>query len=160
MNTDNEELMEQSSDKHILIAVDGSEQAKKAVLYVASILGGVRGFRVTLFTVINEPHDDYFETGQERKEWIEKNTEQAQRLLDNYRQILLHSGFKAKEVSVRVNQKKYPTIAECILDSQRRLDCCTVVVGHRRKTRKEEFMFGSTSKIIVRMAKNCAVWVI
>jgi len=56
--------------------------------------------------------------------------------------------------------KECTSLAECILDEQRRLSCGTVVIGRRGISRKEEFMFGSTSSKILHTAKDCSVWVI
>ena len=52
----------QPKDKHFLIAVDESESSKRAVLYVADIIGGFPGFKVTLLSIIPEPEDDFFDT--------------------------------------------------------------------------------------------------
>jgi len=40
------------------------------------------------------------------------------------------------------------------------LKCCTVVIGRRGLSKKEEFIFGSTSNRILHEANNCAVMVI
>ena len=36
----------------------------------------------------------------------------------------------------------------------------TVVIGRRGISKKEEFMFGSTSTKILHIAKDCSIWVI
>jgi nucleotide-binding universal stress UspA family protein len=38
--------------------------------------------------------------------------------------------------------------------------CGTVVIGRRGISRKEEFIFGSTSNKILHTARDCSVWVI
>jgi nucleotide-binding universal stress UspA family protein len=147
-------------DRHVLVALDESDMAEKAVLYVGDFLGGVPGFRVTLLTIIPEPSEDYFNTDEERAAWIEHRRAEALKLLEKYRQILVHSGFRKSKVEVRVDITKSASLADCILDRQKALDCCTVVVGRRGISRKEEFMFGSTSSRILHTGRNCAVWVI
>jgi len=147
-------------DRHVLVALDESETAEKAVLYVGDFLGGVPGFRVTLLTIVPEPSEDYFHTDEERAAWIERHRTEAMNLLEKYRQILIQSGFKKSKVQVRVDIKKSVSLADCILDEQKALDCCTVVVGRRGISKKEEFIFGSTSSKILHTGKNCAVWVI
>ncbi|KPJ98980.1 MAG: hypothetical protein AMK71_10485 [Nitrospira bacterium SG8_35_4] len=147
-------------DRHVLVALDESEMAEKAVLYVGDFLGGVPGFRVTLLTIIPEPSEDYFNSEEERTAWIEGHRTGALNLLEKYRQILIQAGFKKNKVQVRVDMKKSISLADCILDEQKALDCCTVVVGRRGISKKEEFIFGSTSSKIVHTGKNCAVWVI
>lgn len=147
-------------DRHILIAVDGSENARRAVLYVADFLGGFPGFRITLLNIIPEPPEDYFKTSEERNAWIESQRHKAEKMLENYRQILIQSGFSEEKVTVKVDIKDCPSVAECILDELKKIKACTIVVGRRGISKKEEFLFGSTSNKIIHYAKNCSVWVI
>jgi len=147
-------------DRHVLVALDESEMAEKAVLYVGDFLGGVPGFQVTLLTIVPEPSEDYFNTYEEREAWIQHHRTAALKLLEKYREILIHSGFRKSKVHVRVDIKKSVSLADCILDEQKALGCCTVVVGRRGISKKEEFLYGSTSSKILHTGKNCAVWVI
>jgi len=147
-------------DRHVLIAVDESDNAQRALLYAGDFLGGVPGFRVTLLCIVPEPSDDFFDTEEDRQHWVEDRRAKAQELLDKYRLILIQSGFSKDKVGVVVDVKKCPSVAECILDQQRKLGCCTVVVGRRGISKKEEFIFGSTSSRLLHSGKNCAVWVI
>ena len=148
------------NDRHVLIAIDASEMAEKAVLYVGDFLGGVPGFRVTLLNIIPEPSEDFFITEADRTEWITNRRSEAEALLKKYREILIHSGFKKNKVQTRVEVREARSVAECIIDEQKTLGCCTVVMGRRGISKKEEFMFGSTSSKVLHTGKNCAVWVI
>lgn len=150
----------QTKDRHILLAVDESENAKRAVLYVADFLGGLRGIRVTLLHIIPEPSDDYFFAETERVKWLEEQRTGAIALSDKYRNILIQSGFRKDKVSVVIDTRYCSSVAECILEQQKKLDCCTVVIGRRGISKKEEFMFGSTSNKLLHSAENCALWVI
>ncbi len=149
-----------AEDRHILIAADESENARRAVLYVADFLGCVPRVFVTLLRVIPEPPVDYFKTGEERSSWIELQKSQAAVMLDNYSRILVQAGFTENKVEQRVEISSCPFIADCILNAQQRLKCGTLVIGRRGISKKEEFLFGSTSSKIVQSARNCAVWVI
>ncbi len=51
-------------NRNILIAVDESQNAQRAVTYVGKLLGGIKGFKVTVLHVIREPEDDYFHKGR------------------------------------------------------------------------------------------------
>ena len=150
----------QVEDRHVLVAVDTSENAKRAVLYVADFLGGVPGFRVTLLSIVPEPSEDYFETDEERKDWIEEHSSRAEKMLRNYREVLIQSGFSEDKVVVRLEVRNCPSIADCILDDQKKLGCCTIVMGRRGISKKEEFLYGSTSNKILHSVNNCAVWVV
>ncbi|MBI4682411.1 MAG: universal stress protein [Nitrospirae bacterium] len=156
-NAGNSDLLK---DRHVLIALDESENAKRALLYAADFLGGVPGFRATLLSIIPEPPEDFFGTDKDRQMWIEDQHFKAKEMLDKYRRILIQSGFSEDKVEVLIDVKNCPSVAECILEEQRKLGCCTVIVGRRGISKTEEFMFGSTSSKILHAGKNCAVWVI
>ncbi len=160
MQSDSGKQADQTKDRHILVALDRSENAKKAALYVADFLGGMPGFRVTLLSIVPEPSEDYFETGEQRKAWIEEESSGAEKLLRNYREMLIQSGFSEDKVRMKVDVKNCPSIADCILDDQKKLGCCTIVMGRRGISKKEEFLCGSTSSTVLHCGKNCAVWVI
>jgi len=147
-------------NRHIMIAVDESENAKRALLYVAEFLGGVPGFCVSILSIIPEPPVDYFKTDEERSEWINRKKTDLSMILDNYRRILVQSGFGENNVEPLVEISSCPLIADCILNARQRLNCDTLVIGRRGISKKEEFLFGSTSSKIVHSASNCAVWVI
>jgi len=51
-------------------------------------------------------------------------------------------------------------LAECILAERDQLEYGTLVVGRKGLSPSEEFLFGSTSGKIVRIARNCTVWVV
>ncbi|MBC8412664.1 MAG: universal stress protein [Nitrospira sp.] len=148
------------TDRHLLIALDGSKNAERALMYVADFLGGQKGFRVTLLRIVPELSEDYFATQDEHDKWIDDETEKAEELLESYRGILIQSGFKPRKVGIHITIGQCSSVAECILEHQKKLQCCTVVVGRRVISRKEEFLFGSTSNRILRSEKRCALWVI
>ena len=147
-------------DKHLLIAVDDSDSSRRAVLYVADFLGGFPGFAVTVLRVVPEPEEDFFDTDDELKSWFKQQLEGANKMLENYRQILIQSGFPEDKVRYRACVGEAKTFAEAILETRCDLTCCTVVVGRHHKSKTEEFLFGSTSSKLIHEAKNCAVWVV
>ena len=147
-------------NKNILIAVDESENARRAVLYVAQLLEGVEGFRVTILHVINEPEEDYFPTTDEKEKWLSQYKKKADKMLEDYRQILIQKGFDQSTVSVRSTLRYCPSMAQCILEERDETEYSTVVVGRQGLSRSEEFLFGSVSSKIVNYARNCTVWVV
>ena len=151
---------EKMNSRNILIAVDASENAERAVRYVKDFIGGLPGFRVTVLTIISEPSDDYFVNADERNAWVEKENAAAKRILDEYRQMLIQGGFRDEDVRVLAVKKECTSIAECIIEEQKKLGCGTVVIGRRGISKKEEFIFGSTSTKILHTAKDCSIWVI
>ena len=147
-------------DKHLLVAIDQSDSSRRAVLYVADFLGGFPGFQVTLLSIIPEPEEDFFNSEDERASWIRERTRESERMLENYREILIQAGFPSEKVGIRSCVGNVKSLSEAILDMRCDLTCCTVVVGRHHKSKTEEFLFGSTSSKLIHEAKNCAVWVV
>jgi len=151
---------ENTFNKNILIAVDESENARRAVSYVGQLLGGLPGFKITVLHVVPEPEDDYFPTAVEKEKWLSKYVQKIEALLEEYRQILIQKGFDPKDVSVRSTLRYCPSMAECILAERDEARYSTIVVGRQGLSRSEEFLFGSISSKIVNHARNCTVWVV
>jgi nucleotide-binding universal stress UspA family protein len=147
-------------DKHLLVAVDESESSKRAVLYVADLLGSVPGFTVTLCSIIPAPEADFFDREEQGQTWITEKTAKVGKMLENYRQVLMQSGFSEDKIRIRIFVNEGKSFADAILAMRCDLTCCTVVVGRHHKSKTEEFLFGSTSSKLIHEAKGCAVWVV
>jgi nucleotide-binding universal stress UspA family protein len=152
--------MKHDVNRNILIAVDESDNSGRAVQYVADILGGVKGFKVTVLHVIREPEEDFFPAETEKEKWYQDYRRKAELMLGEYRRMLVDSGFDSEDVSTRLTVRYCPSMAECILSEREKLEYGTLVVGRKGLSRKEEFLFGSISGKIVRTASNCTVWVV
>ncbi|MBI5664091.1 MAG: universal stress protein [Nitrospirae bacterium] len=147
-------------DKHLLIAVDDTQDSKRAISYVGEFLGGFPGFKITLLSIIQEPEEDFFSSEQERAAWTKDKKEQMNGLLDKYRQVLIQSGFQEDKVDIQLCIGDAKSLSDMILSFQCDMSCCTVVVGRHHKSKTEEFLFGSISNQLIHEAKNCAVWVV
>jgi nucleotide-binding universal stress UspA family protein len=147
-------------NRNILIAVDASENSRRAVHYVGNLLGGIKGFKATLLHVIREPEEDEFPAPGEKEKWYHEHRRHVDRMLEEYRRMLIDAGFADTDVSIRSSLRYCPSMAECILAESDSLEYATIVVGRRELSLKEEFLFGSISGKIVRIARNCAVWVV
>ena len=147
-------------NKNILIAVDESENARRAVSYVRQLLKGVKGFKVLILHVISQPEEDYFPTSAEKEKWLSKYKLKVDVMLENYRQMLIREDFDPSDVSARSTLRYCPSMAECILAERDETEYSTIVVGRQGISRSEEFLFGSVSSKIVNHARNCTVWVV
>lgn len=147
-------------NKNILIAVDESENARRAVTYVGELLGGLPDFKVTILHVVPEPEEDYFPTSDEKERWLSQYQQKINKLLDNDRKLLIEYGFAPEDVGVRSTLRYCPSMAECILLERNDIAYSTIVVGRQGISRSEEFLFGSVSSKIVTHAQNCTVWVV
>ena len=147
-------------NRNILIAVDESQNAQRAVNYVGKLLGGIEGFKVTVLHVISEPEEDYFQNKSDKDQWYDDYRQQVDQMLEKYRHILIDAGFHPENVLTHSTIRYCPSMAECILAERDNTEYSTLVVGRKGLTHTEEFLFGSISGKIVRTAKNCTVWVV
>jgi nucleotide-binding universal stress UspA family protein len=147
-------------NKNILIAVDDSENSRRAVRYVGYLLGNMEGIHITLLHVIPEPEEDYFPEDEQKKQWLTKYREKLDAILEEYSQMLVADGFKKNAIEKRLTLRYCPSMAECILAERDERLYGTIVVGRQGLSRKEEFLFGSISSKIVNHARRCTVWVV
>ena len=147
-------------NRNVLLAVDDSENARRAIAYVGFMLGGLEGFQVTLLHVISEPEEDYFARAEEKEKWLNDYRRKIESILAEYRRKLIAAGFPEPAIPTRSPLRHCPSIAECILLELDRAEYGTIVVGRQGLSRKEEFLFGSVSSKIVGHARNCTVWVV
>ena len=147
-------------NKDILIAVDASDNSRRAVAYVGRLLGGIKGFNVTLLHVIPDPEEDFFSSESERQTWLEGYCHRTEAVLQEYREMLLAAGFADTAVDIHAPRRYCPSMAECILAERENRSYGTIVVGRQGLSRKEEFLFGSISSKIVNHARDCTVWVV
>lgn len=154
------DLARRDTERHLLVAVDASENSKRTVMYVANFFGGSRNVFLTMLSIIPEPSEDYFATEKQREEWIVGQKNEMTRVLDGYKDILLDGGFEENQIDVRLIVRQCTSIGDAIIEEQEKLRCCIVVVGRRGISHNEEFVFGSTSNKILHHASNCAVMVV
>lgn len=148
-------------NRHVLCALDGSDNSRRAVGHVAGVLSGCRDFTITLLHVIAEPDPDYF-GGQPAKRlgWMAEQRKEAQAYLDEYRDFLVETGHPPENVTVLVKEMDCPSISACILAERERLGASILVLGRQGKNAREELLLGSVSKRVVHHAKDCAIWVV
>lgn len=146
--------------KKILIAVDASENARRAVEYTGEIVGNTKGFEITLLHVAKPPERDTF---HDDKAWEMKRLEMEANIVAFFKEargILERKGVDKKFIFERYVEAIGPSISHQILAEQEIGDFGTVVVGRRGVSKEEEFLFGSVSNRVVHYAKNCTVWVV
>lgn len=146
--------------RNLLVAVDGSENSRRAVVYLADFFTGNRDVYIIMLSIISEPSEDYFSTNAERSKWVADKQSEMEKTLVEYKEILLSAGFQPEQLGTRLVTRQCDSIGDAILEERERLHCCLVVVGRRGLTHNQEFIFGSTSNRILHRAKNCAVMVV
>ncbi|MCX8027505.1 MAG: universal stress protein [Thermodesulfovibrionales bacterium] len=147
-------------NRKILIAVDESENSMRAINYVGELLRGMTDFRIFLLHIVLLPQDDYFFNEEEKTSWIREKKVAGEGILHRSHKVLTDFGFKEDSIKEILIVESCSSVGECILQKQQEINCSTVVIGRRGISKKEEFIFGSTSNKILHTPKSCTVWIV
>lgn len=144
----------------ILVAVDGSANARRAVAHVAAVAACAQSVQIILLHIISEPDPDYFASPADRLGWLAQHRKEADAFMADYKGLLANHGIAEGRITTTVKELDCPSLSECIMDEMQRLEASTIAIGRTGLQAKEELLLGSVSKRIVHHAKNCAVWVV
>ena len=154
-------------DKKILVAIDDSENAMRAVEFVANFF--TPDNKITLFNVIqdtaylckmNSPELTPYFISQQRSFCIleEKKKELVNEALQKARKILIDAGFEEKNITIRSNIKKSGVARDIIKEA--RAGYNAVVLGRRGLSGIKDFVLGSVSQKVFHSAKDMSVLVV
>jgi nucleotide-binding universal stress UspA family protein len=154
----------------MLISLDASENAIKAVDYVATMLAGSQSEVLLLHAVRGF---DVFQKGQTQsfvpdhsKDWLdvaEKELQEASRaitrIFEKAENRLISAGLSADKISTKV-VTGVSSRAGAIVKEAQEGGMDTIVVGRRGLSRVQEFFMGRVSNKVIQMARKMAVWVV
>ena len=151
----------------ILVAFDDSENAMRAVGYIARTL--TKEHRIMLFSVIpdtaalcdmNSPSlTSYFVEKQaifcgledQKKELIDEAMHKA-------KELLLTAGFEEKNITLKIQTKKKGVVRDIIEEA--RSGYTTIILGRRGLSGVKEFILGSVSQKVLQLARGISVIVV
>lgn len=161
----------------LLVVVDKSAAARRAVEYVAKLVGRRRGFRLRLAHVLapvppklleyrsvddldeQERLDARFEARQ--RQWLAAATAAAERTQAITNTTLRKAGVPAKAVSTLLSDPfDSHDAAEQILELARAHQCRTVVVGRQSISWFRKLMHGDLAAELVRRGEGVTIWVV
>jgi nucleotide-binding universal stress UspA family protein len=161
----------------LLVVVDKSAAARRAVEYVAKLVGRRRGFRLRLAHILapvppklleyrsvddldeQERLDARFEAKQ--RQWLAAATAAAARTEAITNATLRKAGVPAKAVSTLLSDPfDSHDAAEQILELARAHQCRTVVVGRQSISWFRKLMHGDLAAELVRRGEGFTIWVV
>lgn len=155
----------------ILIALDSSAGAWRAVEYVAKTFGRTPGVQVTLFHVLPSLPPSFWDYGHvldEKEEesrkrlvagWEREQEKNWQELFRKAHQHLTDAGLPKEAVADKF-KPKYFDVAEDIINEAGTEGCDTVVMGRRGLGMAESLFLGSVTRKVVDGAKGFAVTIV
>ena len=154
---------EPDSSKNILLAVDGSENALRAVDHLAFMVGGQADTKITFFHVSPRLQDycpvDFDEpAGDELEEVIRKGHKDCiDRFFAHAQQKLREAGINENQFSVKIAEGKF-RVGKSVLNEFLDGDYGTLIVG--RRGMNKQFFTGSVSRYLSNGFSEGVLWVV
>ncbi|MDR3568105.1 MAG: universal stress protein [Syntrophobacteraceae bacterium] len=148
----------------MLVAVDMSENSRKAVDYCAEFAAGTSA-RVTLCHVVRRLISGASTPSMERageeieKQLHERMKDQIEQMLLTYRGILVTAGVAPDRIATVCKTGCYSRAAE-LLDVARQGGVDTVVLGRRGISAVREFFMGRVTTKVLNGADDLSVWIV
>jgi nucleotide-binding universal stress UspA family protein len=151
-------------EQKMLVAFDASENAMRAVRYIANHFSPQS--KITLFSVMKEPvavHEIYapeltssfaskegsfLEVEKKKKKWIEAAQQKA-------KECLLKAGFDENNIDLKLETNKKGIAREIIKEAETGYDI--IVLGRRGLSEIKEYFLGSISQKVIHSAKDISV---
>ncbi len=150
----------------ILIALDGSENALRAVDHVAFIVESCPSDQIQvlllntwpgLVTLTGPrviPNLSSLNTSAQ-----EKHKNKMESFLDQAENLLMEAGLPAQRIKKRICWR-CSDISKSILSEAEKGGCGTIVLGRRGISKAQEFFMGSISAKVIQLAGEKAVWIV
>lgn len=146
----------------ILVGMDSSENAMKAVDYLCSMLSG-KSYEVTLVNVARGIHlflsESYSLSTPNYINLLKEFEQHIQPVLDTARKRLIDAGFDPLLVNTKIVTEA-DSRAGAIVNEAKKGGFGTIVVGRRGISKVEEFFMGRVSNKIINTAKDVSVCIV
>jgi nucleotide-binding universal stress UspA family protein len=154
-----------SERQKLLVAVDGSEQSREVVRYVAGICSSKR-IEVTLFHVLSPVSESFWDLRtapdssitEPHRGWLARHQTAMENVMDDARRVLSDSGFPDEAVRV-VLQPRQEGIARDILQEARR-GYKAVAVGRVGRNPITRLVMGSVASKLVSALTQVTLWLV
>ncbi len=152
--------------KKLMIAVDDSLHSKNAVRYVTRLSARMDNLNYVLFTA--QPMVSQFLVDEAKKNAnsqrelravMERNATTSQKLLDNYKRLMVKDGVDESRIQT-VTQPRKLDIGKDIIEYAQTGRFDALVIGRRGVSSLQEFFMGSVSSNITQHSNIIPVWII
>ena len=154
-------------DKKVLVAIDDSENAMRAVEFIANSF--TKDNKITLFNVIqdtmalcemNSPElTPYFKSQQSSFCLLEeKKQELVKQAVEKAKDILTDAGFDENNITVKSEFKTSGVARDIVKEAESGYN--VIVMGRRGVSGIKEFILGSVSQKVFNLAKDTSVLVV
>jgi len=153
-------------ERKVLIAVDGSVNALKAVRYVGRTFAPVEDFKVVLLHLLPAPPQILAQEARtdpaslKRLKTLEgKNRRQSEKVIGRAEEELARTGLTPDRIEKLVRPTKDGVAREIVFEAQNGL-YDSLILGRRGLGRLQELFIGSVSQKCLQAVKSIPVWIV
>jgi len=138
----------------ILIVLKDSVSSREALEYISLLPLCKEDVEITLLHIFRKTSMSEELMGEN---FTEEETQKWQSQLENAKKILVSHGLLAEKIKTKLVSDAYPTVADGIIDQLKKGNFGTLVLGHKKKSRAEEFVKGDISMKLLRNLEGVAI---
>jgi len=151
------------NSKKVLVCVDNSENALRAVEHAGSMLSGA-DCNITLFHTKSHIRRfvplDVLENAPGLDEiWQKKAEEEITPYMMKSKEMLIKHGLAENNIDIKIIDGSR-SVADDILKAAKTKNSGTIVLGRRGISKVEEFFIGSVTRKVIQQAVGFTVWVV
>ena len=141
--------------KHsILIVLKDSVSSREALEYISLLPLCKEDVDITLLHIFRKTSMSEELMGEN---FTEEETQKWQKQLENAKDTLVSQGLLPEKIHTKLVSDSYPTVADGIIDQFKKGNYRTLVLGHKKKSRAEEFVKGDISMKMLRSLEGVAI---
>jgi nucleotide-binding universal stress UspA family protein len=141
--------------KHsILIVLKDSVSSREALEYISLLPFCKEDVDITLLHIFRKTSMSEELMGEN---FTEEETQKWHKILEDAKNILVSQGLLADKIHTKLVSEAYPTVADGIIDQLKKGNYGTLVLGHKKKSRAEEFVKGDISMKLLRSLEGVAI---
>jgi len=153
----------QVKSKRVLIAVDSSENALRAVDHTGFMLSGT-DCPVTIFQTMRHlrrfvPQEVLDEAPELEELWKTKAGQEIEPFMKKAKEVLVKAGVSESQISKKIVDGSRSAASD-ILEEARNNEYGTIVMGRRGISGVQEFFMGSVSSKVLQNSTGMAVWIV
>ena len=158
--------MTQGMTKSVVVPLDGSTNALKALGYLKLIFGSKHNLEVNLFhavpgipPILAEESKKNSNTARQVRELENRNKKAAKKILSAGKMALLDDGFDEERIKI-IEFSRQIGVARDICGWSEQKDMDAIALCTRGRSRLEAFFLGETANKVLEFSRICPVWMV
>lgn len=141
----------------IMITLNDSPTSKAVLKYFIDLALCPDDLEVVLVHVFRKPSGGEELMG---KKYMKQQPARHMKTLENAKNQLIEKGLFPENITLKLVEKPYQTIADGIIDQAKKIKPSMVIIGRKKMSKAEEFVLGDVSIKLVRALEGMAVLVV